>query len=70
MPKTLALLEEQLIRLQGQLAPCAEVIAGAMVKHLPLAVELLAKHRAAGDKLVIITATNRFVTAPIAARLA
>ena len=30
---------------------------------------LLAEHRAAGDKLVIITATNRFVTAPIAERL-
>ncbi len=42
VPKTLALLEEQLIRLQGQLAPCAEVIAGAMVKHLP---------RAAGELL-------------------
>ena len=36
---------------------------------LPQAVELLARHRAAGDTLVIITATNRFVTAPIAARL-
>ena len=36
---------------------------------LPQAVELLAKHRAAGETLVIITATNRFVTAPIAARL-
>jgi phosphoserine phosphatase len=33
---------------------------------LPQAVALLAKHRAAGDTLVIITATNRFVTAPIA----
>ncbi len=42
VPKTLALLEEQLIRLQGQLDPGAEVIAGAMVKHLP---------RAAGDLL-------------------
>ena len=42
VPKTLALLEEQLIRLQGQLAPGAYVIAGAMVKHLP---------RAAGDLL-------------------
>lgn len=42
VPKTLALLEEQLIRLQGQLAPAAQVIAGAMVKHLP---------RAAGDLL-------------------
>lgn len=30
---------------------------------------LLAEHREAGDKLVIITATNRFVTAPIAERL-
>ena len=42
VPKTLALLEEQLIRLQGQLAPGAEVIAAAMVKHLP---------RAAGELL-------------------
>ncbi|KAF1019567.1 MAG: Ribosomal RNA large subunit methyltransferase G [Pseudomonas sp.] len=42
VPKTLALLEEQLIRLQGQLAPGACVIAGAMVKHLP---------RAAGELL-------------------
>jgi HAD superfamily hydrolase (TIGR01490 family) len=30
---------------------------------------LLEEHREAGDQLVIITATNRFVTAPIAARL-
>lgn len=30
---------------------------------------LLAQHRDAGDKLVIITATNRFVTGPIAERL-
>lgn len=35
VPKTLALLEEQLIRLQGQLAPGARVVAAAMVKHLP-----------------------------------
>ncbi|WP_434628096.1 methyltransferase [Pseudomonas sp. Z1-29] len=42
VPKTLALLEEQLIRLQEQLAPGAQVIAAAMVKHLP---------RAAGDLL-------------------
>ncbi|MFJ4348828.1 methyltransferase [Pseudomonas sp. NPDC089401] len=42
VPKTLALLEEQLIRLQGHLAPGALVIAGAMIKHLP---------RAAGDLL-------------------
>ncbi|WP_097306578.1 histidinol-phosphatase [Pseudomonas chlororaphis] len=36
---------------------------------LPKAAQLLTKHKAAGDKLVIITATNRFVTAPIAERL-
>lgn len=42
VPKTLALLEEQLIRLQTQLADGAQVIAAGMVKHLP---------RAAGDLL-------------------
>lgn len=31
--------------------------------------ELLAQHRSRGDRLLIITATNRFVTAPIAERL-
>ncbi|WP_407314346.1 HAD family hydrolase [Pseudomonas sp. nanlin1] len=36
---------------------------------LPKALELLQQHRDAGDKLVIITATNRFVTGPIAERL-
>ena len=42
VPKTLALLEEQLIGLHGHLAPGAHVTAGAMLKHLP---------RAAGDLL-------------------
>ncbi|WP_449430687.1 histidinol-phosphatase [Pseudomonas putida] len=36
---------------------------------LPKALALLQQHREAGDKLLIITATNRFVTAPIARRL-
>lgn len=36
---------------------------------LPKALALLKKHRDAGDKLVIITATNRFITGPIAERL-
>ena len=35
---------------------------------LPAARALVQRHRAAGDTPVIITATNRFVTAPIAAR--
>lgn len=45
VPKTLALLEEQLIRLQGHLAPGAQVVAGAMIKHLPRAAgELMEKY--------------------------
>ena len=36
---------------------------------LPKAHALLAKHREAGDTLVIITATNRVITAPIAEKL-
>ncbi|KPQ25522.1 MAG: hypothetical protein HLUCCA13_03145 [Halomonas sp. HL-48] len=36
---------------------------------LPKAEELLARHRTSGDTLLIITATNRFITAPIAERL-
>lgn len=36
---------------------------------LPKATELLADHRRRGHELLIITATNRFVTAPIAAAL-
>lgn len=31
----------------------------------PAAIALVEKHRAAGDKLVVITATNDFITAPI-----
>jgi len=45
VPKTLALLEEQLIRLHDQLAPGARVVAGAMIKHLPRAAgELMEKY--------------------------
>ncbi len=36
---------------------------------LPKGLEALEKHRKAGDTLMIITATNAFVTAPIAKRL-
>ncbi len=37
---------------------------------LPAAERLITDHRDRGDTLLIITATNRFITAPIAARLA
>ncbi|MCG6658637.1 HAD family hydrolase [Halomonas campisalis] len=36
---------------------------------LPKGEELLARHRTRGDTLLIITATNRFITGPIAERL-
>ncbi|ATJ83816.1 HAD family hydrolase [Halomonas beimenensis] len=36
---------------------------------LPRGEELIARHRARGDTLLIITATNRFITGPIAERL-
>jgi HAD superfamily hydrolase (TIGR01490 family) len=36
---------------------------------LPKAAQLLRKHREAGERLMIITATNRFVTGPIAEQL-
>ena len=36
---------------------------------LPKAVALIEKHRQQGDTLLIITATNRFITAPIADKL-
>jgi HAD superfamily hydrolase (TIGR01490 family) len=36
---------------------------------LPAALELLAQHRQAGDFCLLMTATNRFVTEPIAKRL-
>lgn len=35
----------------------------------PAALALLAQHRAAGDEIVIVTATNAFITQPIATRL-
>lgn len=36
---------------------------------LPKGEELVARHRSRGDSLMIITATNRFITGPIAERL-
>src|SRR5690554_1837408 len=42
VPKTLALLEEQLIRLQSHIQPDTTIVAAGMVKHLP---------RSAGDLL-------------------
>lgn len=47
-----------------------QFMAGWIEPHiLEDAEELIARHRASGDTLLIITATNRFITAPIAERL-
>jgi HAD superfamily hydrolase (TIGR01490 family) len=56
-PETLAALHRQFM---------AEVIAPMW---LPAAVELLERHRQRGDFLLVITATNSFVVAPICSRL-
>lgn len=72
VPKTLALLEEQLIRLHGQLAPGARVIAGAMIKHLPRAAGDLLEHyigpvqaSLALKKARLLTATPESRPAPV-----
>jgi len=61
------------VRLHGPQAAAAaharfmdEVIRPAI---RPQALELLAAHRRAGDRMIIITATNEFVTTPIARAL-
>ena len=71
VPKTLALLEEQLIRLHDQLAPGARVVAGAMIKHLPRAAgELMEKYigplqaSLAVKKARLLFATPQQKTAP------
>lgn len=61
------------IREQGatkSIAAHADFMLANIEKHIrDSALELLAQHRAAGDTLVLITATNEFVTRPIAKRL-
>ena len=72
VPKTLALLEEQLIRLHGQLASDARMVAGAMIKHLPRAAgDLLEKYigpvqaSLAVKKARLLTATAQTKAAPV-----
>jgi HAD superfamily hydrolase (TIGR01490 family) len=58
-------------RTPAQWAPLRErFIAATIAPRLgALSFELVARHRSAGDRLVMTTATNRFLTAPTAARL-
>ena len=72
VPKTLALLEEQLIRLHGQLAPGARVVAAGMIKHLPRAAgELLEQYigplqaSLAVKKARLLSATPEVRPAPV-----
>ena len=63
----------QAIREQGaikSIAAHADFMASTIEKHIKdAALQLLEQHRAAGDTLVLVTATNEFVTRPIAKRL-
>ena len=68
VPKTLALLEEQLIRLQGHLAPGAQVIAGAMIKHLPYAAGDLMEKYIGPVKASLAQKKARLLTATLAER--
>ncbi len=58
-------------RSPAQWAPLRERFVAATIapKLGAASFELVARHRSAGDRLVLTTATNRFLTAPIAARL-
>ncbi|HUR39636.1 MAG TPA: HAD family hydrolase [Verrucomicrobiae bacterium] len=63
---------EPLVRLGTQaLLPLRERFIAEVIEPIvaPAAPALLERHRIQGDELVIITATNRFVTEPIAALL-
>lgn len=65
VPKTLALLEEQLIRLQGHLAPGAEVIAAGMIKHLPRSAgELLEEYIGPMQALLAVKKARLLVARP------
>ncbi|MEP6557185.1 MAG: HAD-IB family hydrolase [Burkholderiales bacterium] len=58
------------IRLQGaskSIAARAGYTSAIRQKHLKIeALELVQRHRAAGDRLAVVTATNEFVTRPLA----
>lgn len=61
------------IRQQGAIKSVAareEYMRVVIEKHIKVqALELVDKHHAAGDTVILVTATNEFVTAPIAKRL-
>jgi HAD superfamily hydrolase (TIGR01490 family) len=61
------------IRMQGahkSQAAHADFMANVIERNIQRsALDLLAQHRAAGDTMILVTATNEFVTAPIAQRL-
>ncbi len=65
VPKTLALLEEQLIRLHGQLAPGARVVAAGMLKHLPRAAgELLEQYLGPVQALLAVKKARLLLCTP------
>lgn len=71
-PEAYLMFATEAIRLRGateSIALRADYMAAIIEKHIKKpALDLLEKHRAAGDEILLVTATNEFVTEPIAKR--
>ena len=71
-PQEYLMFATEAIRLRGaieSIALRADYMVAIIEIHIKMqALELLQRHRAAGDEIILVTATNEFVTAPIALR--
>jgi HAD superfamily hydrolase (TIGR01490 family) len=71
-PEAYLMFATEAIRQRGatkSIALRADYMASVIEKNIKKpALDLLAKHRAAGDEILLVTATNEFVTEPIAKR--
>ena len=71
-PEEYLMFATEAIRLRGateSIALRADYMAAIIEKNIKkTALDLLQKHREAGDEIILVTATNEFVTAPIALR--
>jgi HAD superfamily hydrolase (TIGR01490 family) len=72
-PQAYLVFATEAIRLRGateSIALRADYMKDVIEKHIQAqAVDLIEQHRRLGDEIILVTATNEFVTAPIAARL-
>ena len=72
-PQAYLVFATEAIRLRGateSIALRADYMRDVIEKHIQTqAIDLIEQHRRLGDEIILVTATNEFVTAPIAARL-